>query len=282
MVFEDIVKPIGAKKHPLKLFLYGVIFSVLSVAFSLWIFKEQASLVMVFLTVVMVMPLMYFTLRDEEEWDWKGYSERKLFSEHNKAIRFLLFMFIGFVVGYTLFYLFLPDVSVREVFEVQLKTISDINNNVSGNVIGTGTLMLIFENNLKVLFFCLIFAFFFGAGAIFILAWNASVISAAIGTFFRNAISDSVGLFGFTKGAVYFQFFFVGILRYLTHGIFEIAAYFFGALAGGIVSMAFIRHSIKESGFKNVIIDASVLTMVALLLLVVGAFVEVYVTPLLF
>lgn len=282
MVFEDLVRPISAKKHPIKLFLYGVIFSILSVGFALWIFKDQASLVMVFLTVVMVMPLMYFTMRDEEEWDWKGYSERKLFREHNKAIRFLMFMFIGFVVGYTLFYLFLPDSSVREVFSVQLKTISNINDNVSGNVVGMDTFMIILSNNVKVLFFSLVFAFFFGAGAIFVLAWNASVISAAIGTFFRNAISNSVNLFGFTKSAVYFQFFVVGVLRYLTHGIFEIAAYFFGALAGGILSMALIRHSIRETGFRNVILDFSVLILVALVLLLFGALVEVYITPLLF
>lgn len=283
MVFEDILRPIGAKKHPLQLFLYGVFFSIMAVLFSLWIFKEQASLVMVFLVVVMVMPLMYFTLRDEEEWDWKGYSERQLFREHNKAIKFMMFMFIGLVVGFALFYVFLPDNVVKDLFNVQLNTIERINSNdVSGSVVAMDTFYLILLNNIKVLFFCLLFAFFFGAGAMFVLAWNASVISAAVGTFFRNALASSAEILGFTKGALYFHFFVVGVLRYLTHGIFEIAAYFFGALAGGIISMALVRHSIKESGFRKVIIDVSVLTLVALFLLVVGAIVEVFITPLLF
>jgi len=282
MVFEDVIRPISAKKHPTKLFLYGVLFSVLAVIFSLWIFKEQASLVMVFLVVVMAMPLMYSTLRDEEEWDWKGYSEGKLFREHNKAIRFLMFLFIGFVVGFSLFFLFLPDHSVKEIFNVQLTTIERINSNVGGGAVILDIFSLILVNNIKVLFFCLLFAFFFGAGAIFILAWNASVISAAVGTFFRNALATSAELFGFTKVAVYFNLFVVGILRYLTHGVFEIAAYFFGALAGGIISMALIRHSIKDAAFRKVVIDASLLVVVALMLLIVGALVEVFITPAIF
>ncbi len=282
MVFEDLVKPMNARRHPLKLFLYGVFFALISVLFSLWIFPQQASMVMVFLVVFMAMPLMYFTLRDEEEWDWRGYSEKRLFYEHSKAIRFLLFLFIGFVVGFSLFYLLLPDSSVRELFSVQLETISNINSSVTGSAAGLEIFSVIFGNNVKVLFFTLLFALFFGAGALFILAWNASVISAAVGTFFRNAIADSANLFGFSKAAVYFHFFTIGVLRYLTHGIFEIAAYFFGALAGGIISMSIIRHGFNNKNFKKILVDSSLLIFAALALLLVGALVEVFITPLLF
>ena len=282
MVFEDLIGPISARRHPLKLFFYGVVFAIISVVFSLWIFPEQASLVMVFLVVFMVMPLMYFTLRDEEEWDWRGYSEKRLFYEHSKAIRFLLFLFIGFVVGFSLFYLFLPDDTVRQLFSVQLDTISNINGSITGGTVELETLSIILSNNIRVLLFTLLFALFFGAGALFILAWNASVISAAVGTFFRNAIADSANLFGFSKAAVYFHFFSIGILRYLTHGIFEIAAYFFGALAGGILSMNIMRHGFGNRNFKKVLTDTVLLAFVALVLLLVGALIEVFITPLIF
>lgn len=282
MVFEDLIRPISARRHPLKLLLYGIVFSIISILFSLWIFPEQASMVMVFLVVFMVMPLMYFTLRDEEEWDWRGYSEKKLFYEHSKAIKFLLFLFIGFVIGFSLFYLTMPDDLVRNLFSVQLETISNINSSITGGIVEFEVFSIIFGNNVKVLFFTLLFALFFGAGALFILAWNASVISAAVGTFFRNAIADSANLFGFSKAAVYFHFFSVGIFRYLTHGIFEIAAYFFGALAGGIISMNIIRHGLGNKNFRKVLVDASLLTFVALLLLLIGALVEVFITPLIF
>jgi uncharacterized membrane protein SpoIIM required for sporulation len=50
----------------------------------------------------------------------------------------------------------------------------------------------------------------FGAGAIFILAWNASVIAAAIGIFANSDLSKLP----------------MGVMRYMIHGIPEIGAYF--------------------------------------------------------
>src|SRR3989344_1097763 len=97
-----------------------------------------------------------------------------------------------FLVG-ILFATILPSDLAETVFSAQLDTIKAINTNVAkltGQAFdlsyGMEAFVMIFLNNVKVLLFCLFFAFFFGAGAIFILTWNASVISAAIGTYFRN------------------------------------------------------------------------------------------------
>src|SRR3989344_2654844 len=89
-------------------------------------------------------------------------------------------LFLGFIF----LYIFLPPDLVKLLFSSQLDTIDSINSRVSGKAIDTTNIFAqIFLNNIKVLMFCIFFAFFYGAGAIFILAWNASVISAAIGTF---------------------------------------------------------------------------------------------------
>ncbi len=283
MVFEDLVSPESAKNHPLKLLFIGIGFSILSVLFSLWVFKQEASLVMVFLVVVMVMPLMYFTLKEEEEEDLSYRQELWVLKEHMKAVKFLLYLFIGFVIGFSLFYLLLPDHTIRELFGMQLRTIENINSNIiSGKNVGFGTLVSILNNNFRVLLFCLLFAFFFGAGSIFILAWNASVISAAVGTYFRNALSDYAHLIGFTKGAIYLNLFVAGILRYMIHGVFEIAAYFVGALAGGIISMAAVNSSYRMLKYKRIISDVTVLILIAAGLLIIGGLIEVYITPLLF
>ena len=47
---------------------------------------------------------------------------------------------------------------------------------------------MIFTNNMYVLIFTLVFSLIFGAGVIFILAWNASVIGAAIGIFTNSSL----------------------------------------------------------------------------------------------
>ena len=282
MVFENLIGPVSAKKNPMKLFFLGIVFSIIAVVFSLWIFKQQASLIMVFLVVIMSLPLVYFTFNQEEEEDWIISTEGGIIKEHSKAIKFLMYLFLGFTVGFSLAYIFLPDITVHNLFSAQLQTISNINNNISGGTIETSTFFLILTNNLKVMFFCLLFAFFFGAGAIFILAWNASVISAAIGTYFRNGLAEYAHILGWNKAAICLQLFVGGLLRYLLHGVFEIAAYFFAGLAGGIISIALINYGIKNKGFKKIAIDVSVLMSIAIGLLIIGAIIEVFVTPLLF
>ena len=101
-----------------------------------------------------------------------------------------MFLFLGFVLSFSLWYVFLPEEAVDKVFEVQTKTIAEINSPVAGNAYNiSSTLMKIFTNNMRVLVFCLIFAFFYGFGAIFILTWNASIIGAAVGDFARSQVA---------------------------------------------------------------------------------------------
>ena len=123
----------------------------------------------------------------------------------------------------------------------------------------------IFSNNLFVLLFTLLFSLTFGAGAIFILAWNASVIATAIGMLVR----------------INFLQFYLPFLMYLTHGIPEIAAYFLIALAGGILSTAVIRHDIRH-GRMRILYDILLLVIISVLLLFLAALIEVFITPIIF
>src|SRR3989344_3032903 len=227
MVLESLIDPWTAKKHPIRLFFIGLLFASISSLFALWIFKSQASLVMVFLTVVISIPLMYATLEEEEGEDIKDDTEKSMLKEHSKAISFLTMMLLGFIVGYSLWFLFLPADTVQTMFDIQLSTIESINSNAIFTTSATGWATSISDiffsilfNNIRGLLFCLFFAFFFGAGSIFILAWNASVIAAAIGTYVRNGLANYASSLGFTKFAAYFTLFTAGILRYMVHGIF--------------------------------------------------------------
>jgi len=222
---------------------------------------------MVFLTVVMVMPLMYFTLKDEEEEDMSYRTELWILKEHMKAVKFLIYLFLGFVVGFSLFYLVLPDDTVAQLFNSQIKTIENINSNVvSGSAVSLDTFFSIIGNNIRVLIFCLIFAFFFGAGAIFVLAWNASVIAAAVGIFSKSNLSALP----------------LGIARYMIHGVPEIAAYFVAALAGGIVSVAIIKHDTRSEKFWSILQDSLNLIIIAVIILFLASLIEVFITPALF
>ena len=101
----------------------------------------------------------------------------------------MMFLFLGFVVAFVLWYCVLPASLVESSFRYQTDTIQRINSQIVGAHSSLGTFMYIFMNNIKVMIFCVLFSFLFGAGAIFILTWNASVIAAAIGNFIRTNLT---------------------------------------------------------------------------------------------
>ncbi len=279
MVLESLIKPLDAEKSPASLILYGMLYASVAAILSLWIFKDQASMIMVFLTVLACMPLIYRALITEEKKDLQIKSEVRILQEHEKIIMYLLLLFLGFVIAFSLWFIFLPSALVETLFQTQLHTISAINNQVTAGFFSNGFLNAIIINNLKVLFFCLFFSFFYGAGVIFILTWNASVIASAIGTFVRNNIGLYAQSIGFMKVAGYMHIFSLGLIRYMTHGVFEILAYFIGALAGGLISVAVVRHQLGTAKFKIVMRDAMMLTGLAVLMVLVAGLIEVYITP---
>ena len=114
--------------------------------------------------------------------------------------------------------------------------------------------------------FTLIFSLIFGAGAIFVLAWNATVIASAVGVFTKFEVSQIP----------------LGILRYMIHGLPEVTAYFLAALAGGILGAGFIRNGIKSKRFLHVIENVIILLFAAVIILIIAGLMEAYLTPLFF
>jgi len=111
--------------------------------------------------------------------------------------------------------------------------------------------------------FTLLFSLVFGAGAIFVLAWNASVIAAAIGIFSKFSIVEIP----------------LGVARYMIHGFPEIAAYFITALAGGIFGVGVLKNGIGGPKFARVVENVVILLFIAIIILVIAAIIEVYLTP---
>lgn len=283
MVLESLIGPRKAEKDWWELFFIGFLYASVAIFLSFWIFEQYASLVMVFLTVTATVPLLYNTMRFEEHEDVICSNEPQRMINHTKILRFLVFLFLGFVLAYTLFYVFSPTSMVDTAFKAQMETINAINSKVTGNFYNDlDVFEKIFVNNVKVLLFCIFFAFFYGAGAIFILTWNASVIAAAIGNVIRTNIAIYAKDFGLANLWTYFSIFSVGILRYLIHGIPEILGYFVGGLAGSIISVAMINHDFSTIKFKKVLTDTISLIVLAVFILLVAATMEVFLTPLLF
>ena len=280
MVLESLINPFKAERTPFELFFIGALYTSVALLLSVWIFKDYASLVMVFLTAVACIPLFYSTMIYEEEKNLQVEGERTLLKEHSRALAFLIFLFLGITVAYTIWYVALPSETTSSLFGIQSQTIASINN-VTGGVTQLSILSRIFLNNIKVLVFCVLFSLVYGAGAIFIIAWNASVISVATGNFIKMQIAGFLGAGGAATTA-YFYATSTAVLRYFVHGIPEILAYFVAALAGGILSAAIIRKHFGTKYFERIATDATNLLVLSIIILFIAALFEVYLTPLFF
>ena len=130
--------------------------------------------------------------------------------------------------------------------------------------------MLIKEHGRVVLFLACLFMGFTVAFAAWyvLLTWNASVFAVVIGATIRA---------GLHKSALVVP---LALLKYSIHGIPEIVAYFCAGLAGGIISIAVIRHDWNSGKFRHILIDSVDLTVVAIVLLLIAGLLEVFVSPL--
>ncbi len=284
-MLESLINPKRVEKGPWKMFFIGMLYASLSLLLVHWFFSGDAVLskfsgmIVVTFCVMFSLPFMYFIIKTEEKQDEVVEGFRGVWKVHKDAIYAFMWLFLGFIVAFSFWYIVLQDVNL---FNAQIETYCSINspgsidNCVSrydiGNALGTGgatnemRVLSILENNIFVMIFTLIFSLIFGAGAIFILAWNASVIAAAIGIFTRYKIVDIP----------------LGIARYMIHGFPEIAAYFITALAGGIFGVGILRNGIRDKKFLHVLENVILLLFMAIVILIIAAVIEVYFTPLLF
>ncbi len=258
------------------MFFAGMLYAIVGMLLSYFVFRQLSGFLMVFLISIAAMPLVYNAIKREEEIDVQVKGEWRILKEHSRVIFFLLYFFLGIVISLTIAYVVLPSAMVSEIFYIQANAIQDVNNSVSGNLALFGLFKAIFLNNLKVLFFCLVFSFLYGMGAIFILTWNASVVAAAIGNLIKTSLADAGANLGMQNIALYFNVGAFSFMRYMTHGLLEITAYFVAGLAGSIISIAVIRHNLEN---EAVLYDALDLIFISLGILLIAAIVEVYVTP---
>ncbi len=260
-----LLNPKKASRHPLEMLLVGFFYASLSLLLSLWIFPGHASLTMVFLTIISCLYVVQGAIIKEAEKERKLDSEKMLIKHHARTLMFLLFLFIGFLLAFMFWTIVLPGSIVSAVFNMQMSEINNIRA-VTGNAISNNGFNLILENNMKVLCISLLFAIFYGAGAIFILAWNASVMGFVMGELVRNTL-------GFASLPLVFA-------RYFLHGIPEMIAYFIAALSGGIIFITILRSDFSKEKLKRTAIDIFSLITLSLLILIIAAFLEAYVSPL--
>ncbi len=258
--------PKAASRHPVEVLFIGVFYASISILLSSLIFPSYASLISVFFTSFACFYMIQGMMNQEEAKEWVGVSENELLREHMPFLILFLSLFLGIVISFFLFTYVLPVERVEDVFMMQKEVSEGIKAmSVTGNAVNMANFEVIFFNNIKVLVFSFFISLVYGAGAIFVITWNASIMGYVLGMIVK------------THGIHLLP---VALVKYFIHGIPEMFAYLTIILAGGIVYSALIKGDFKISERrKKIVFDTSILALISIGLIFVSALIEVLISP---
>ncbi len=183
---------------------------------------------------------------------------------HRKVVLVYTAFFMGMVLTYSFMYVFSP--SIRDLYSLQL----DWFRSQGIAAVQPGNFERYFFNNTQVMMLFFVLSVLFGAGSVFILAWNASVIAVFVGII-SNRLVPALGT---TMAYVYGVG--TGLSSIALHGIPEIAGYFFAGVAGGILSVGLIREKFMSTEFKEVFKDSLIWLAIGEGLIIAGALLEAF------
>jgi uncharacterized membrane protein SpoIIM required for sporulation len=254
VVVEKIISVEKATKNIVWVFVASGFISVFCLLIALLTFRSQVGLFTTMLITIVSLPFMYNLLKAQEAKQEELWAkEKSLFQRHRKIVEIYAAFFSGIILTMSIIYLMLPPEVAESIFREQIREIEAIRS----RVIFPSIFQTILLNNLTVLTLSFLLAFLISAGAIFVLAWNATILSTAIGL----AAKD---IFRLPHA----------ILMFFPHGSLEFLAYFLAVISGGILSVAITRR--KSKRFWFVFQDCILLLLIGVWLIVLAAFVEIF------
>lgn len=265
IMLENMLKPDWLENRPRFAFIIGLVYAILAILAAYWIFPKSQGIASIAFLSVLLVPSLNNILKIEEIQDTheRFFSIRRAFRDHSDVLEIYFLLFLGIFFAYALLSVRFPSILVSGIFDNQLRVIG-----VTGGATLTSGFWSIVANNLKVIFIFLVLSLVLGAGSIMFLAWNASVWGIAfayMATHWGNAFNNFSSIF----------------VRVMPHMLLEAGAYFFAIIAGGIMSQAILREKIGSKKFNYVLKDGMLFLLCGLVLLILGALVEVYVFPVL-
>lgn len=287
MVLEQLVSPARARREPQDLLVVSALFVSFGVLVQLFLPTVRGSAII--FAMIPAIPLVWALIFREERMEEKELMEvvekkYNFFTHHKTLIEVFSFFFLGSVIAFAFWYAVLPPDLGKLVFADQtseLKSIQASVANLAGNaasaanggagqflevsvsgtafVVNQARFWVLFAHNLQVLALMFLFCLLYGIGSVYMLLWNASIIGVVVGQRIQ-----AEGFFGM----------FTGIASLLPHGIFEVVAYFVASIAGGVLSMSIAHRHHNKQFFYVLLLDVFALTIVSLILLSIGAFIE--------
>lgn len=265
MVFEQFLESDDIKKHGFFIFLLGIFYAILGYGVADYFFPGAVSVATLFIVTLALTPSIFVILGIEEKIEAKQ-GTKHFFHNHLDIFRVYICLFFGIFLTFLIAGLFFQN----SVFDYQMGFLEE-RGDLSKQAIeefrendyqrSFTDLFNLITFNVFVVVICFILSIFYGAGALFLIVFNASVFAAFISYVFKE-ISESLNT----------------ILLFLIHLVPELSGFLVAAISGGVVSRAIVDEKFASPGFKNVMKDALILLLISLVLIIIAAILEVYVT----
>lgn len=279
-MLESIIKLGEIEERPWILFLWSLLISSVGVLFSVQLSYvvrfsgTTLNLTGIFSVLFTIIPSVYFLtlyLKRQEgmdERDIEHHYSKGFWVRHDRSILAFMFFFAGLTASYAFWSYILPP----DTFQIQTMKVQDIRAMAGSFFGGTSVVgdymsalaagdeytsfVRVLTNNMQVMGFAFIFSLLFGAGAVFIIVWNASILGVYIGR-----LSETVAHIPLSA------------LPFLPHGIPEIGGYLIAGIAGGMISAAVIRGH-KKTIVAGIFRDSMKMLALALIFVFLGALIE--------
>ncbi len=289
-MLESVISPGTAERKPWDMAILGFVITSVAIllGYYLSIFLGAPSSMIVLAVIVMALAPIMHRIIVIEEWEEEACclgSPTGFITRHLDVIGMYSFLFIGLMAAFSFWYLALPYEAAGapesgEIFGIQESAITGLQQQITregAHISGAAVSQAIsaqdkftrlYSNNMKVMLFCFLASFLFGAGAIWLIAWNASTIGVFIGGIIKTNLAGMSPIQAYLMGFPYYS------LSIALWAIPEILAYLTAGIAGGIISVAIARHHFRTERFWMTVFDALLFMIISAFLVFFGAYIE--------
>jgi uncharacterized membrane protein SpoIIM required for sporulation len=282
MVLELLINISKLRHRPIYIFIEAIFLTIISIIISFALFPENYTSIAIlgFLTIGALPLFNNLYAYDSYLFNYN----KSFFNRHKRIITLLFYFFLGVLITFIFAYFLFPSNISKEMLGAQfgeIDNISDIKASITGQTTGHNinsnnfwnVFNLIFKNNILVMITATLLSFFYGAGGLFLIVWNASILSAVLIRYILSAVSFAAGQGLWTPFiAIYHGF--VAFLGFIPHGFFEVLAYFFVSVAGAMLARDLFK-GVFTTDFKWFAIrDFFYMFLLAVFSLVIGAIIE--------
>lgn len=274
MVLEHIFPEDWLERKGSFSLVLGIGYSLIGILLAKFLFPGDPALVAVAFTSLLLLPELYkiFSIEERKQSLESKMSIRALWRDDADLIRIYLFLFLGILLVYSLAAIVLPSFQTNNLFREQLEIRFGqgfAGNAVAGEAFSTNLFFDLLSNNFLVMIAIFIMSLLTGDGAIFLIAWNASVWGTIFGITAKNASL-------FTGSSALLTFSLIMLIVF-PHMIIEAVCYFLAAISGSVISKDVILEKFASQRFMEVFGLNLYLLLFALIFLLLGAGVETFV-----